>query len=93
MIKGISLAVVISLLLACLITGVGVLGLFTPLHYVLEPASFLCRTFLSSENTDYWDGGMITAVIWTNVVLYTLLVLSGLICAQEWIRRAKDARP
>jgi hypothetical protein len=93
MTKSIALSAVLSLLLASLLTGVGVLGLFGPLHYILEPGSLLCRRFLGSRDPAYWDGGMITAVIWTNFALYTLLVFTGFICAQEWIRKTKDAQP
>jgi hypothetical protein len=93
MIKRITLSVVFSLLLACLLTGVGVLGFFGPLHNILEPGSLLCRRFLDSQNTDYMDGGMITAVIRVNVVLYTLLMFAGLMYAQRRICKTKDAKP
>ena len=90
MIRKITLFAVLSLLVACLLTGVGVLGLFGPLHYILEPGTFLCRKFIDSQNPDYWDGGMITPVIWTNITVYALLLFAALIFAAR-IRKSEGA--
>jgi hypothetical protein len=93
MIKRITLSVVLSLLLACLITAAGVFGAFGPLGYLLEPGSLLCRKFLGSQFTGDVEGDMITIVIRLNLVLYFLLIFPILMYTQTWIRRAKDAKP
>jgi hypothetical protein len=91
MIKRIISCAALSLLLACVLTAIGVLGFFGPLHYALEPGSFLCRTFLSSHFTGEVEGDMITAVIWLNLTVYTLLFFLTLMYTKASIRRSKDA--
>jgi len=93
MIKRIILSVVFSLLFACLLTAAGVLGAFSPLGYILEPGSLLCRKFLGSQFTGDVEGDMITAVIRLNLVVYTLLIFPVLMYTQTWIRRTEDAKP
>jgi hypothetical protein len=93
MTKRIILSAMFSLLLACLLTATGVLGAFSHLVYILTPGSFLCRKFLGSQFTGEVEGDMITAVIWLNLVVYTLLIFPLLMYTQRWIRRTENAKP
>jgi hypothetical protein len=93
MIKRIFLCVVLSLLLACLLTTVGVVGAFGHLGDILAPGSFLCRKFLASQFTGEVEGDMITAVIWLNLAVYTLLIFPILMYTKTWIRRTENAKP
>ena len=93
MIKRITLSVVFSLLLACLLTTAGVLGAFSHLVYILEPGSLLCRKFLGSHFTGDVEGDMITTVIRLNLVIYFLLIFPILMYTQTRFGRAKDAKP
>jgi hypothetical protein len=91
MIKSVILCVVLSLLLACLLTAVGVVGAFSHLAYVLAPGSLLCRKFLASQFTGDVEGDMITAVIWLNIAFYTLLMFPVLTFTRKWICRRETA--
>jgi hypothetical protein len=91
MTKRIILSAVFSVLLACLLTTVGVLGAFSHLVYILTPGSLLCRRFLGSHFTG--DGDMVTPVIWLNLIVYMLLIFPVLIYTQTWIRRTENAKP
>jgi hypothetical protein len=93
MTKRITLSAVFSVLLACLLTAVGVLGAFSRLVYILTPGSFLCRKFLGGHFTGEAEGDMVTAVIWLNFVVYTLLIFPVLMYTQTWIRRTENAKP
>jgi hypothetical protein len=93
MIKRITLSVVLSLLLACLITAAGVFGAFGPLGYLLEPGSLLCRKFLSSHFTGDVDGDMLTPVIWLNLIVYSFLIFPVLMYTHTLSRKTKDAKP
>jgi len=91
MVKRITLSVALSILLACLVTAVGFFGAFSPLVQILEPGSVLCRKFLSSQFTGDIEGDMITAVIWLNVAVYTLLIFLVLMFTRKWIRKTEIA--
>jgi hypothetical protein len=93
MIKRITLSVVLSLLLACLITAAGVFLSLGALGYILEPGSLLCRKFLGSQFTGDVEGDMITTVIRLNLVIYFLLIFPILMYTQTRFGRAKDAKP
>jgi hypothetical protein len=93
MIKRIILCVMLSLSLACLLTTVGVLGAYSPVGHILEPASLLCRKFLSSHFASDMDGDLGTAVIWLNLAVYTSLIFPVLMYTRTWVRRRGDAKP
>jgi hypothetical protein len=94
MIKRIILCVVLSFLLACLLTVTGFLGIvFRPLDLILELGSLLCHNFLSSHFAGDMEGNMITAVIWLNLAVYTSLRFPVLMYTRTWVRSRGDAKP